>query len=136
MKPKRPTETDLLALVQNGFNAQLPKDRQAQAQVDAAQPAPPAMVMPMVRITLTIPEELRFRLKLAMMSQRRMTQSRLTQDEYCARAISAGLDRDQGGAKPGDETNPLRTFLVDCLGKGALAEAWIPKAKTLLEGKR
>jgi hypothetical protein len=58
MKPKRPTETDLLAIVQNGFQEQLPKDREAQAPVAVPTPAPasnpvaaPLTVEPMVRLT-------------------------------------------------------------------------------------
>ena len=40
----------------------------------------------MVRITLTIPEDLRYRMKLALMNLRRKNQDRLTQDEFCAQA--------------------------------------------------
>ena len=100
MKPKRPTETDLLTLVQNGFNSQLPKDREAQASAPGPAPKAKEEEMPaavptpfasMVRITLAIPEDLRYSLKLALMGHRRKNRSRLTQDEYCANAISAYL---------------------------------------------
>ena len=102
MKPKRPTETDLLAIVQNGFEAQLPKDREA--QTPAPRPAPTAApvptpvadqapFVPMVRITLAIPEDLRYRLKLAVMNHRRKSPDKMTQDEFCAQAIAAHLDR-------------------------------------------
>ena len=40
MKPKRPTETDLLAIVQNGFQEQLPKDREARAPARRLPPTP------------------------------------------------------------------------------------------------
>ena len=129
MKPKRPSETDLLALVQNGFNAQLPMDRAAQ------NPAPgPATVVPMVRITLAIQEDLRYRLKLTMMNHKRRNRSSLTQDEYCARAISAQLDLDEGVAAPRNQVAQLAAFLSDCLREGALAESWVPKAQALLTG--
>jgi hypothetical protein len=109
MKPKRPTETDLLTLVQNGFNAQLPKDRAAQAPAPGPEPKPkandgattdPAPLVPMVRITLTIPEELRYRLKLTLMNQGRTTRSRMTQDEFGSKAIAALLEQFEGPAKP------------------------------------
>jgi hypothetical protein len=91
MKPKRPTETDLLALVQNGFNAQRPKDRAAQASAPGPEPKPkandsattdPSPLVPMVRITLTVPEELRYRLKLTLMNQGRTVRNKMTQDEF------------------------------------------------------
>jgi len=145
MKPKRPTETDLLTLVQNGFNSQLPKDREAQAPASGPAPKPkpeetpaagPPPFVPMVRVTLAIPEDLRYSLKLALMEHRRKDRSRLTQDEYCANAISAFLSQEQEGTKHGDKADPLKTFIRDCMREGGLAEAWIPKAMALLEGER
>ena len=104
MKPKRPTETDLLAIVQNGFREQLPKDREAQSPAPVPVPtaiAPsatePGALVPMVRITLAIPEDLRYRLKLAMMDHRRKSRSRITQDDYCAQAIAALRSRAASG---------------------------------------
>jgi hypothetical protein len=88
----------------------------------------------MVRITLAIQEDLRYRLKLTMMNHRRRNRSRLTQDEFCARAIAAQLDLDEGVAAPRNQPAPLATFLSDCLREGALAEAWVPKAQALLAG--
>ena len=145
MKPKPPTEADLLTLVQNGFNSQLPKDRAAQAaasepvpgaQSGIAPAAEPGALVPMVRITLAVPEDLRFRLKLAMMSLRRKSQCRMTQDEYCAKAIAAQLDleEDWDGAKGRD--SQLAAFLGACVKEGGLTKAWMPKAKALLEGER
>jgi hypothetical protein len=104
MKPKRPTETDLLAIVQNGFQEQLPKDREAQAPALAptATPIPvaaTAAIEPMVKITLTIPEDMRYRMKIALMNLRRKNQDRLTQDEFCAQAIAAHLDLVEGSTK-------------------------------------
>ena len=140
MKPKRPTETDLLAIVQNGFQEQLPKDREAQAPAPASTsvPAPtpvtaPVPLGPMVRITLAIPEELRYRLKLAVMNHRRKNQDRITQDEFCAQAIAARLDQMEGSADAGKQVEPLVSFLQECLRERGLARGWAPKAKTLLD---
>ena len=145
MKPKRPTETDLLALVQNGFNAQLPKDREAQASAPRAAPKPkaadtakadPAPLMPMVpmvRITLTIPEELRYRLKMTLMSQRRTTRNKMTQDEYCAMAITDRLDLEEDKANPWNRLALLAAFIQNCLEEGGLAKEWVTRARTLLK---
>lgn len=139
MKPRRPTESDLLAIVQNGFQEQLPKDREAQAPANA--PAPSAAVLagvdptatvPMVRITLAIPENLRYRLKLAMLDHRRKHRSRITQDEFCAQAIAAHLDQqDRCGTLPAGE-DPLAAFLRDCLNSRGMTKPWLPRAKALL----
>lgn len=143
MKPKRPTETDLLALVQNGFNAQLPKDREAQAPAAGAAPKPkvegtstpePAPFVPMVRITLTIPEELRYRLKMILINHGRTARGRMTQDEYCAMAIANRLDLDENIEGTRNRTSPLEAFLQDCLEGGGLTKEWAPKAKGLLKG--
>jgi hypothetical protein len=143
MKPKRPSETDLLALVQNGFNAQLPKDRAAQAPTQAQGPKPeatggpevdPASLVPMARITITIPEELRYRLKLLLMDYRRHAREKLTQDEYCAIAIADLLDRDEDKARnPWKHFEYLVTFIQCCLEDGGLSKAWEPRARTVLE---
>jgi len=115
MKPKRPSEADLLALVQNGFNTQLPQDREAQRPVpDPAPPAPPPEAPaapadfqgPLVRITLTIPEELRYQLKLALMERQRTTRTRMTQDAFCVQAIQAHLARERGGPNPASDCQP------------------------------
>ena len=143
MKPKRPTETDLLALVQNGFNDQLPKDRETHPP---ATPAPPARrealparevqpLDPMVRITLTIPEDLRFRLRVALMTHHRQTRARMTQDEFCAKAIAAHLEHLEGPAKQGSREERLAAFLQDCLREKGLSKAWAPKAKQVLDGE-
>lgn len=142
MKPKRPTEADLLTLVQNGFNAQLPKDREAQAPVPGPKPqnggqdsppADPTSFVPMVRITLAVPEDLRYRLKMTLMGHRRKSRVKMTQDEYCAKAISALLDLDEGGRNPRSQLAQFAAFLRDCLEEGALTKEWAPKAKALLE---
>jgi hypothetical protein len=76
----------------------------------------------MVRITLAIPEELRYSLKLALMGHRRKDRSRLTQDEYCANAISAYLGQEQADhlhgmmadsqtTRAGFHTRPLLFFV-------------------------
>ena len=143
MKPKRPTETDLLAIVQNGFKEQLPRDREARAP--APPPAPtavvpsatePAALVPMARITLAIPEDLRYRLKLAMMDHRRKHRSRITQDDFCAQAIAAHLDKEERGRAMLDGEDSLAVFLRDCLNGKGLTKAWIPKAEALLENVR
>ena len=144
MKPKRPSETDLLALVQNGFNAQLPKDRAAQAPAQEPGPKPeatgatetdPASLLTMARITITIPEELRYRLKLLLMDYRRFGPGKLTQDEYCASAIANLLDIDEDKARnPWKHFELLVTFLQCCLQDGGLSKAWEPRARNLLEG--
>ena len=108
MKPKRPTETDLLAIVQNGFQEQLPRDREAQAATDPASPPRQAQRMenpvpplePTARITLTIPEDLRFRLRVALMNHQRRTRTRMTQDAFCAMAIAAFLEQFEGSSHP------------------------------------
>jgi hypothetical protein len=144
MKPKRPTETDLLALVQNGFNAQLPKDRAAQAPAREREPQPkgndtaaadPPPLVPMVRITLTIPEELRYRLKMTLMNQRRTARSKMTQDEFGSRAIAALLEEFEKPSKPASREERLAAFLQECLREKALSKAWAPKAKHLLDGE-
>jgi hypothetical protein len=131
MKPKRPTETNLLAIVQNGFQEQLPKDREAQTQPPAPAPATTSVLAPvagsapmeqMVKITLTIPEDLRYRMKLALMNLRRKNQDRLTQDEFCTQAIAARLDLVEGSAKAGNKADPLVSFLQECLGGRGLAK--------------
>lgn len=142
MKPKRPTETDLLAIVQNGFQEQLPRDRetQATASVPAILPEPeakpaaiePAPAIPMVRITLAIPEDMRFRLKVAVMNHRRRHRDRMTQDEFCAQAIAALLDQEERGGSGRSQADPLAAFLKDCLSEGALTRGWAPKARALL----
>jgi hypothetical protein len=143
VKPKRPTEKDLLALVQNGFNTQLPKDRAAQAPAQDTGPkaeakggaeATPASSVPMARITLTIPEALRYRLKLLLMDYRRFGRERLTQDEYCAMAITALLDLDEDKARnPWHLCHLLVTFIQGCLEDGGLSKAWEPGARILLD---
>ena len=138
MKPRRPTENDLLAIVQNGFESQLPKDLEAQAPAPGTssqpvgQPAAIVPLVPMVRITLTIPEELRYRLKMAVMTQRRATRDRLTQDEFCAHAIAAHLDKDERGRALPEREDQLAAFLRDCLNGKGLTKNWVPKAKALL----
>jgi hypothetical protein len=140
MKPKRPTETDLLAIVQNGFQEQLPKDREAQLPAPASTSAPastpvvaPIPMGPMVRITLAIPEDLRYRLKLAVMNHRRKNQDKITQDEFCAQAIATRLDLMEGSTNAAKQVEPLVSFLQECLRDRGLARGWAPKAKTLLE---
>ena len=86
----------------------------------------------MVRITLAIPEEQRFRLKVVIMNQRRKYRSRMTQDEYCAKAIGAQLDMDEGAANPWTQLAQWVAFIKECLQGGALAEGWVPKAQALL----
>jgi hypothetical protein len=137
MKPKRPTETDLLAIVQTGFQEQLPKDRGPQHPAPAPtrvapSPAEPAELVPMVRITLAIPEDLRYRLKLAMMDHRRLNRSRITQDEFCAQAITVHLDTVERGRPLPKREDPLVTFLQECLERRGLTKTWAPKAKALL----
>lgn len=143
MKPKRPSETDLLALVQNGFNAQLPKDRAAQTPVQDAEPrleakakasmeTAPAPPVPMARITIAIPEELRYRLKLVLMNQRRMGRGKVTQDEFCAKAIGALLDLEAGGSDLQGQVAKLADFLRDGLRGKALTKGWDAKAQALL----
>ena len=142
MKPKRPTEADLLTLVQNGFNAQLPKDREAQATAPGPKPQPggqdatpadPSPFVPMVRVTLAVPEELRYRLKMILMGHRRKSRVKMTQDEYCAKAIGAQLDLDEGGPDPRTQLAQLAAFIRDCLREGTLTKGWAPKAKAFLE---
>jgi hypothetical protein len=87
----------------------------------------------MVRITLAIPEDLRYRLKLAVMNHRRKNQDRITQDEFCAQAIATRLDLMEGSTNVGRQVEPLVSFLQDCLRERGLARGWAPKAKTLLE---
>ena len=139
MKPKRPTETDLLAIVQNGFQEQLSRDREAQAPAPVPSPAlvapraaEPAALVPMVRITLAIPEDLRYRLKLAMLDHRRENRSRITQDDYCAQAIAARLDQEELGRTMPEREHPLAAFLHDCLEGKGLTQNWEPKAEALL----
>ena len=143
MKPKRPTEIDLLTIVQNGFQEQLPRDREAQAAAptSAALPEPEAKLataeptpgVPMVKITLAIPEDMRFRLKVAVMSHRRRHRDRMTQDEFCAQAIAAHLDQEERGASGGSQVDPLAAFLKDCLRERGLTRNWAPKARALLD---
>lgn len=144
MKPKRPTETDLLTLVQNGFNAQLPKDREAQppaAALKSSAPTPlatpahqePATFLPMVRITLSIPEELRFRLKTMLINHGRMARSRMTQDQFCAMAIAERLDLEDDRVNPWKRADLFATFLQECLDGGGLAKEWVAGAKNLLK---
>lgn len=144
MKPRRPTETDLLAIVQQGFQEQLPKDREAQAPATASVPTPapamppaivPAPREPMVKVTLTIPEDLHYRMKLALMNLRRNNQDRLTQDEFCTQAIAARLDLVEGGVKATNQEDPLVSFLQECLQGRGLAKGWAPKAKALLKNR-
>ena len=126
MKPKRPTETDLLTIVQNGFNAQLPMDRAVQGPDAALASKPqsggidPAALVPMARITLTVPEELRYRLKLVLMNQRRTGRSRMTQDEFCAKAIGALLDLEEGPPVP----TMLRQKVFTRLSYGGQGRNW------------
>ena len=142
MKPKRPTETDLLALVQNGFNAQLPKDRAAQTPPqETTQPkteakggteADMAPLVPMARITIAIPEELRYRLKLVLMNHRRMGRCKMTQDDFCSKAIDALLDLEGGGTDLRGRVAKVVEFLRDCLRGKALTKGWDAKAQALL----
>ena len=143
MKPKRPSEADLLALVQNGFNAQLPKDRAARAPAQETGPKPeakgateadPAPLLPMARITITIPEELRYRLKRLLLDCSRHGPGKLTQDEYCATAIADLLDRDQDKARnPWKHFELLVTFIQCCLEDGGLSKTWESRARNVLE---
>jgi hypothetical protein len=143
VKPKRPTETDLLALVQNGFKDQLPKDREVHAPTPpaplpkredpTAKEAPP--FEPMVRITLTILEDLRFRLRVALMNHQRKTRAKITQDEFCSRAIAALLEQFEGPPKPPSKEERLAAFLQDCLRENGLSKTWALKAKQLLDGE-
>ena len=138
MKPKPPTETDLLTLVQNGFNAQLPVDRAAQAPeaAPASNPkgdeADPSALVPMARITLTVPEELRYRLKLVVLNHRRTGRSRMTQDEYCAKAIGAQLDLEERGTDLRSQVAKVAEFLREGLRGKALTKGWDAKAQALL----
>ena len=148
MKPKRPSEADLLALVQNGFNAQLPKDRAAQAPPAETPPtleakgapdteAAPAPLVPMARITIIIPEELRYRLKLHLMNQRWHGRGKLTQDEYCATAIADLLDLDEDrGPNPWHHCSLLKRFIQSCLEGGGLSKVWESKVRLLLEDSK
>ena len=58
----------------------------------------------------------------------------MTQDEFCAQAIAAHLDLVESNDGPGNQEDPLVTFLQDCLHERGLARGWAPKAKALLEG--
>ena len=118
------------------------KDREAQAPATPPTPSPkeeptpagePAPFVPMVRITLAVPEELRYRLKMVLMDHRRKNRDKMTQDEYCAKAIAAKLDQEERGANPVNQADPLASFLRDCLRERGLARGWAPKAKALLE---
>jgi hypothetical protein len=143
MKPKRPTEQDLLSLVQNGFNTQLAKDREIQGTRPEPE-APPgepidlhvpegAPSSPLVRMTLSVPEELRFRLKVLLMNQQRRTHHRMTQDEFCAIAIADLLDREEGGPDPWARFDLMTLFLQTCMDSQGLAPEWEAKAKALLQ---
>jgi len=57
----------------------------------------------------------------------------MTQDEFCAQAIAAQLDRDQAQAEAKWPGNPLAAFIKDCLADKALVRGWAPKAKKLLD---
>ncbi|GEM_PF-1768230 len=144
MKPKRPTEKDLLSLVQSGFNAQLAKDREATASCgpDAApvggtlpDPEPPPFA-PLVRMTLTVPEDLRYRLKTVLMNQQRKTRSRMTQDEFCAIAIADLLDLEEDSANPWNRVALVELFLQNCIESRGLIPEWEARARTLLQGFR
>lgn len=122
MKPKRPTETDLLAVVQNGFQEQLSMDREpSKAQVkDRARIAaletedPPLTPRANVRMTLSIPEELRYRIKLSVMDQRRKGQPRLTQDEFCTEALRLHFESQDLLAHTICTLEKVRVFLDAC----------------------
>jgi hypothetical protein len=86
----------------------------------------------MVRITLATPEDLRYRLKLAMMDHRRKNRSRTIQDEFCMEAIVAHLNRDERDRTMPEIADPLAAFLRDCLDNRGLTRIWAPKAKALL----
>jgi hypothetical protein len=92
----------------------------------------PASLVPMARITLTVPDELRYRLQLVLMNQRRAGRSKMTQDEYCAKAIGALLDLEGGGTDPRGQVAQLVTFLRDGLRGKALTKGWDAKAQALL----
>jgi hypothetical protein len=90
----------------------------------------------MVRITLAIPEDLRYRLKLAMMDHRRKHRNRITQDDFCAQAIAAHLDREERSRAMAEHEDLLAAFLHDCLSGRGLTKNWAPKAKALLANLR
>jgi len=142
VKPQRPSETDLLALVQNGFNAQLPKDREAHGAGSEPPPSPlsatataplPGTQAAMVRITLTIPEDLRFQLKMALMNRQRSSRSKMTQDEFCARAIQAQLAHEKREKESIAVAARIVDFLQEALREKGLTRSWASKAKCLLE---
>jgi hypothetical protein len=87
----------------------------------------------MVRITLAIPEDMRFRLRVAVMNHRRKHRDRMTQDEFCAQAIAVHLDQEERGANSEGQVDPLAIFLKDCLRERGLTKGWAPKAWALLE---
>jgi len=89
--------------------------------------------VPMVRITLAIPEDLRFRLKLALMSLRRKRQSRMTQDEFCARAIAAQLDFEENREGAKARESQLAVFLGTCVKEGGLTKATSPMPSSSLK---
>jgi hypothetical protein len=86
----------------------------------------------MVRITLTIPEDLRYRLKVAMMDHRRKHRCRITQDDFCAQAIAAHLDKQERRQAMPEGEVALAAFLRDCLNGNGLTKDWASKAKDLL----
>lgn len=113
------------------LEAQGPQARTTPAQAEA--PAVPPPVVPLARITLTIPEELRYRLKLAVMNHRRVHRDHMTQDEFCVQAITSHLEREDPGPSPDHAPDPLVAFLHDCLTNKGLNRTWAAKAEALLK---
>jgi len=137
VKPERPKESDLLAIVQSGLQEQLARDRnplpRSPGSGTSSQGIPESSsCLPMVRITLSIPEDLRYRLKLAMMDHRRTHRKRITQDEFCAQAIAEKLDAEENARCRGTAESALAAFLKECLEAGGLDQDWTPRAEALL----
>lgn len=139
MKPKRPSETDLLAVVQNGFQEQLQLDREphippvhhGRPSLPEARPSTAAPAA-QVRITLTIPEGLRYRIKLAVMDQRRSSHPRLTQDEFCAEALQFHLEKRERDKEAGEILSKVRTFLKACIQTRGLKRPLAGEAEALV----
>lgn len=140
-KPKKPTEEDMMSVLTQAFISQRNRDLgvtpsnpvpPAPAPV-SPRPAPDPNFNPMTKISPVIPQDLKYRLSAFLVTLSRKTRSRVTQDQYVAKAISNQLDEDESGHDPWEAADQLSEFLRNAMREGALAEGWVSQAKALLD---
>jgi hypothetical protein len=139
-KPKKPTEGDLMSIIQQGFNTQREQDLAKQKVADVPvkvltrTQASDASFVPRVKISPMVPLELKNQMDLYLLTWSQRYRSRFTLDAFCTKAISNLLTSSEAGGDPWEHVDKLSGFLRTLLKEEALTGDWVSQAKSLLDG--